>query len=422
MAGRKRAGYRPECPRPGHKHSNVRRYGYHGKEGHRRVRWKCVPLNGDKPHEFSEVLPRQTTHSGFCEECERGYAHHEGPQSAREYAFSIREVASALMRVGQGASYREAATYARERAGRWPTSRGGRVRRTRHAQLVSDWIEVFAPVVYEPHRDFAWPKSGSILLDELPFRINNGIQRGRPAFTILAAMGYDEKAGEKGDGAMRLWRLEAIPSQPAQARGDWERFMRSLEGEPRRIVCDQASQITKAVGAVFPNADIHYCEHHLRQSCHRHLKAEGLDVAGTPAYDAIERAFSSLRAFEDLKLAWLATGSRRLGRHVWRIEPLVLRQLEQRSSWPSQANPVSTGALDKALDWLRTQLSWRAGLFTNRERMDRALLLLLMQQNGHANEATYAASIRDWLRTNRGRPNTPRRAVTDRAGRMSLRP
>lgn len=94
MAGLKLAGYRPECPRAEHKHSNVRRYGYHGKEGHRRVRWKCVPTNGDKPHEFSEALPRQTTHSGFCEECERGFAHHEGPQSAREYAFSIREVAA----------------------------------------------------------------------------------------------------------------------------------------------------------------------------------------------------------------------------------------------------------------------------------------------------------------------------------------
>jgi len=401
--------------------SNVLRYGYHGKEGHRRVRWKCVPANGDKPHEFSEVLPRQKTHSGFCEECERGYAHHEGPQSAREYAFSIREVASALMRVGQGASYREAATYARERAGRWPTH-NGKVRRTHHGQLVGDWVEVFAPVVYEPHRDFAWPQKGSLLLDELPFRINNGVQRGRPAFTILVVMGYDDEAGERGAGAMRLWRLEAIPTQPAQARVDWERLLRSLDGEPHRVVCDQATQITKAVGAVFPNATIQYCEEHLRKRCHEHLKTEGLNTPGTPAHDTIKLAFSSESNFELLKAAWLATKRKRLSQHVKRIEPLVLRQLAHRSQWPSKANPVTTGALDNTTDWLRTQLSWRAGLFTNRERMNRALLLLLLQQNGHANEAAYTASIRDWLRTNRGRPQVGRRMVTDPAGHQSLRP
>jgi hypothetical protein len=176
------------------------------------------------------------------------------------------------------------------------------------------------------------------------------------------------------------------------------------------------------VGAVFPNAATHYCEHHLRRRLHEHLKTEGLNVKGTPAHDAIERAFSSHKDFDSLKAAWLATKRKRLRQHIKRIEPLVMRQLEHRSSWPSKANPVSTGALDQTLDWMRTQLSWRAGLFTNRERMDRALLLLLMQQNGHANEAAYSASIRDWLRVNRGRPKTLRRAVTDPSGHLSLRP
>lgn len=221
---------------------------------------------------------------------------------------------------------------------------------------------------------------------------------------------------------MRLWRLEAIPSQPAQARGDWERFLRSLEGEPRRIVCDQATQITKAIGAVFPNTTIHYCDYHLKNRLHEHLKTEGLNVPGTPAYDAIERALDSLTGWEALKSAWIGAKRKRLRRHVERIEPIVLRQLEGRSSWPSKADPVSTGALDQTLDWMRTKLSWRAGLFTNRERMNRGLLLLLLQQNGRANEAAYASSIRDWLRANCGRPKTPRRAVTDRAGQMSLRP
>ena len=50
---------RPTCPRAGHERSRVWLYGQQGPEGHKRPRWKCVPANGDKPHEFSEVLPRQ---------------------------------------------------------------------------------------------------------------------------------------------------------------------------------------------------------------------------------------------------------------------------------------------------------------------------------------------------------------------------
>lgn len=417
MAGRKLAGYRPECPRKEHKHSNVLRYGYHGHNGHQRPRWKCIPANGDKPHEFSETLPRQTTHSGFCEECERGYAHHEGPQSASEYSFSIREVAAGLIRVGQGAAYREAAIYSRERAQRFPVMKDGRIRRTNHGQLIGDWIEVFAPVVYEPHRVWSWPEEGSVLLDELPFRINNGIQRGRPAFTILAAMGWDKDAEE-----MCLWKLEAVPTEPAKSQPDWEHFLRSLPGEPKRIVCDQGKQITRAVSSVLPNSHIHYCEYHLKHRCYEHLKTAGITAAGTPLYDLVDHAFGSVKGWEALKAEWAGSKYKQLQSYVRRLDSLVMRQLEHRSSWPSAANPVSTGALENHLDWLRNHLSWRSGLFTNRERTNRALLLMMLNRNELANEAAYAASIRDWLLSNHGRPRGIRREVTDPRRHPSLRP
>jgi hypothetical protein len=31
------------------------------------------------------------------------------------------------------------------------------MRYSRHGQLVADWVEVFAPVVFEPYRRFDWP-------------------------------------------------------------------------------------------------------------------------------------------------------------------------------------------------------------------------------------------------------------------------
>ena len=75
--------------------------------------------------------------------------------------------------VGAGSSYRDAALVARERAKRLRADPGsGQLRLSRHGSLVMDWVEVFAPVVFEPHRPRAWPP-GSLLLDDLPFRVRD---------------------------------------------------------------------------------------------------------------------------------------------------------------------------------------------------------------------------------------------------------
>jgi hypothetical protein len=53
-----------------------------------------------------------------------------------------------------------------------------------------NWVEVFAPVVFEPYRPREWP-SGSLLLDDLPFRVRDpDTGRHRVAFRIFCAMGY----------------------------------------------------------------------------------------------------------------------------------------------------------------------------------------------------------------------------------------
>jgi hypothetical protein len=96
----------------------VRFDGRYGKPGHRRQLYRCVPGNGDRPHRFTELLPREEAWRDACEACERQVHLHEGPHAARRYQFVARGIAEALVAVGAGASYRQAALVARERARR----------------------------------------------------------------------------------------------------------------------------------------------------------------------------------------------------------------------------------------------------------------------------------------------------------------
>lgn len=410
---------RPTCPHPGHERSRVWLWGKRGPEGHQRPRWKCFPENGDKPHEFSEVLPRQMTHDGFCDECERVYAPNEGPQAARDYLYTIRDVSRALIRVGQGGTYREASNAARKHARRGRRINKHETRYSDHAQLVSDWVEVYAQVVSPPCA--TWPESGSVLLDEVPFRTNTGVQGGQRTFSILAAMGWDSKRK-----AIRIYRLESFPERPNMVPA-WEQFMRSLEGQPQRIVCDRGPSLVRAVSNVYPESDVHYCEYHLMERCRIKLHSLGLAVPGTPAYDAIDLAFTSPTHFATLKEAWRTVQNpsqrKKLASYLRNLEKVIMPQLERRStSKPGQWNPNGTGPLENTLTWLRAHITYRASVLSNKQRLDRALLLMTQHLNGFADEREYSERIREWLMTNDGHPRVKRREITDPLGNPSLRP
>ena len=70
-------------------------------------------------------------------------------------------------------------------------------------------MKVFAPIVFEAHRAREWPASGSLLFDDLPFRVRDPLSgRHRIAFRV-SAMGYDA-------GRRRMWRLKS--------QAEWEAF------------------------------------------------------------------------------------------------------------------------------------------------------------------------------------------------------
>jgi len=61
-----------------------------------------------------------------------------------------------LQAVGAGATYIRASRIARDRASRLRfDAETGELRESDHLQLVADWVELFTPVVFEPHRSRA---------------------------------------------------------------------------------------------------------------------------------------------------------------------------------------------------------------------------------------------------------------------------
>lgn len=395
--------------------------GRYGKPGHRRQLYRCVPSNGDSPHRFAEALPREESWLPTCDLCERDVHLHEGPHAARQYQFVARGIAGALRAVGTGMTYREAGLVARERAKRMRLDPAtGAERRSRHGSLVMDWVEVFAPVVFEPHRPNDWPATGSLLLDDLPFRARNP-ETGRTivVFRVFCAMGYV-------DMKPRLWHMRAYTDK---SRLSWDDFLGGLGGASTRVVCDHDSGMIGAVRGRFPQAELYLCEWHLKSAFKRlldtiqseepqHRQAlaairTGVDAGFTgPSFWA---PFSRAARGHNVPrvTAWLDTTGRMLEDQWTRRGLRSVRPPDQ---------PLTTSPMDAFIHPIRDALHERRHALKNRERLNRLLMLMLLHANRQDSERTYTKNIRQWLETNSGRPRITRRAIVDSAGgKPSLR-
>lgn len=113
-----------------------------------------------------------------------------GPSGGLEVRLPGRQAASALVMVGQGVSYTEAADRLR--------ARNRRDRFAGGAQLVANWVEVLAPVVAARHAEAAWPET--VVLDSTWFMVTNTTMGTTTrAFSVLGAYGY-EAGGLHGPG------------------------------------------------------------------------------------------------------------------------------------------------------------------------------------------------------------------------------
>ncbi|HSB21637.1 MAG TPA: hypothetical protein VLE94_00875 [Burkholderiaceae bacterium] len=406
------------CPRPEHAGSRVRFAGHNGPPGHRRQRYWCVPANDDPPHRFTETLPREESWHDACEACERDVHSHEGPHAARRYQFVARGIAEALAMVGAGSSYRDAALVARERARRLRTGAGGEPRFSRHGSLVMDWVEVFAPVVFEPYRPRAWPATGSLLLDDLPFRVRDPeTGRTRVAFRVFAAMGYER-------GRAKLWRLEAFTTK---SQPDWEAFLGRLAGAPPRVVCDNDSGLTNAVRARFADAELYLCEWHLRHALERLMGTiRTTEPQHREAIDELladtEAAFTGPSFWAPFTTRCHAAGVPRLSEWLNATGQIVADQFGRRGPRATRPAdmPLSTSPLDGFINPIRAAIGPRAYGLKNRERTNRMLLLMQLHANRNDDVNAYVRHIRQCLEANQGRPSIARRAVADADG-ASLR-
>jgi hypothetical protein len=408
------------CPRPEHAGSRVRFDGRYGPPEHRRQYYKCLPSNGDPPHRFTETLPREESWQDACESCERDVGLREGPHAARKYQFVARGVAEALVMVGAGSTYSEAGMVARERARRMRADAdSGEVRFSRHGSLVSDWVEVFAPVVFEPYRPRAWPGSGSLLVDDLPFRVRDpDTGRTRVAFRVFAALGYEA-------GRPMPWRLEAFTTK---SQAHWEAFLAALPGAPPRVVCDNDTGLTRAVGARFPDAELYLCEWHLRHALERLMVK--LRREQPQHQETIDELLADTEAAFTGPSFWLpfterchAAGIPRVSEWLNTTGQIVADQFNRRGPRASRPvdMPLSTSLLDGFTNPIRAAIGPRAYGLKNRERTNRMLMLMQLHANRQDDVNAYVRHIRSCLEASHGRPSIARRAVADTGRVPSLR-
>jgi hypothetical protein len=403
----------PGCPRPGHEGSKVVRDGKYGKVGHRRQLYRCYPSNGNRWHRFAPTLPRQMTVSGSCDECERYYGADEGPSACRHYDFAVRHAAWALVQVGNGRSYRRVGAEIRRRAGREWTRDGASVW-SPHSRLLEDWIEVFAPVLWEEFAPRAWPDV--LVLDRVPFRLRNRKTTGKGgpsgvAFNVFAGLGYTP------DGQGQIWRYQAFPRA---RKATWMAFLRSLPGRPGHIVCDGEQAITEAIAAVWPPTStdpapvIHLCQWHLKKPALAILKGYGCDHPSHPLRRQLEGSMRSVKAWAGFGRFQSYYAYPELDALWKEATPRVLHEIAKNAP----GVPHTGGLLELHLQTLRGAIEPRRQFFHNRERMNRLLMLLVLAANRHNDETLYARIIRSHLETTGGR-HVKQRHIDDRkkAGR-----
>lgn len=416
------------CPR-GHVGGSVVLAGTYGIHDHRRQLFWCRSVAG--AHRFAEPLPRELlAGSASCLECAKQLDRHEGPPYPRAYQFPARIIALALTRVAEGHSYRESGVLARDRA--------DRIRRLSPASdlppsgnLVGDWVEVFAPVIWDAHGPRGWPKV--IVVDELvlhgrslaerqaarlPFPQNQAAiaaakaagkkMGGRKLFHVLGAHGY-------GDDGGRPLLFQASQSGIVD---DWFDFFASLPGRPDVIVGDAATPWQTAAKHAWRGhvPELVISEWHLRQMIDGHL--ERLRVPyDHELWGIARRAMRGPREWAVLCALFSGIGDERIDRWLRRWEQRIAQQLANHATrWTTK----STASVEQDLKRVEKAIGSRRALFANKPRTDRLLLLITLGMRNVADERAWASTIRDWLIARGGRPGRQRQ-ILDRAGISSLR-
>ena len=357
-----------------------------------------------------------------CAECATALEPWEGQPAPRLYGFTARHVAQALVMVARGQSYRRTAATIRQVAGR-PLddaprrSSSGQVLAAplEHGQLISDWVEVFAPVIWNAYAPTRWPQW--LLIDDTSFRVDGasrpGKRRGEEAFSVLGAVGYGP------DQRPQLIAIEAVPVVDSAA---WQGLLRSLKGTPELVVGDGGLPLATA-DRVFarrrPPPELRRCQWHIARNLTKALPDAVQRDRTDAIHQLIAHAQTNAAAWKQLNDEVLrrTTGGGYLAalKTVTTLGPVVAHQLEQ-----PLAGPRSVGPLEQFFSQLNATLGPRASKMTNKVRADALLKLLAADRNGWTDEHAWADLIRADLQRQQGRPRQQREHI-DPASSPSLR-
>lgn len=374
----------PACPR-GHTGGRVVRDGIQSKGGRKRQRWRCIASDGSY-HRFLGILSRTRANDEACQECENHIAPHEGPATPADFEYLLREIAAALVDVGRGQTYTDAAKRVRARANI------GKVtgqRELKNGQTVSEWLPDFVPVVAARHEETEWP--AVIVLDSITFYWTNPLTRKSMAlYSILAAFGYD-KGGSHG----RLCRVEASPTADGAA---WAEFLDLLPGKPLSIVCDQDTAITAGIDSRWGQWAavnlVHHCEHHIDAQAKSQFQSDQIDLKD-PARVLFRGALKSTDRWAEFATEVRNRPELKLtNRWVEKNAILLQGQIQGRSRIP----PVySNSRVEQVLREFKADLRPRSFAFRNRERLNHLLTLMRLATLRADNPADYATDIRKYL-------------------------
>lgn len=255
-----------------------------------------------------------------------------------------------------------------------------------------------------------------LAVDTLPFRLKDG-RGGRIAFpcSVRSATTAGARTASLGCGR-----------PTSRPRSDWEEFLTTgPQGMPRIIVCDADPALSAALRNLWGMNG-------LGSSC-----ATPTCEGGSPSTwsgTASSRA-SALRHAPgplgkgSIWAAWLALAQRRrypalLDRVDDRLAPHQGgRTMAEQITWQHSLadTPLSTGAVEHHLDWLREELKGRRHSLRNQSRTNQLLKLVQLYRNGDADQDGYAHILRHHLAEHGGHAPL-RRQLCDPAGTHSLRP
>jgi hypothetical protein len=368
-----------------------------------RPRFLCVPPRvgkGEEPtwerHAFVERLPRRQASADHplgqaCQSCRHLPSQDEGPQTGRHFRLTVREVALTLVRVGEGLTLRHSSYKAREHAfpsvdPRLPADVSD------HAQLAMNYLDAFGDEIYCRYAETEWPDA--VILDASPQREKDikasgaKKQGGKRVFAILGAYGYPN--GLTGGG--KLWRLAV---HGAEDQVEWERFLTSMRGQPRWVVCDGSSAIANAVRAVWKGTVIYNCEWHIAHSGEEKLRPAELGDRYSTIVRLVRRSVSGPVEWSELEMAvaQLPAVPRRIDRWM-RTQRRALPRLWSRRVADM---PCGSGPLEQAFEEINRSFRHRRFRFRNLGRLERVLAMMLLTHNKVADERRYAKIIGDFL-------------------------